>query len=58
LKNVTVKGIITKEVTGWLEVQVDGKLIHSKKNGDGYVNTKEKLDKILVAVKTAADAKK
>lgn len=28
------------------EVSVDGKLIHSKKNGDGYVDNDAKFDKI------------
>jgi len=54
LSNVKVVGVQTQEVTGWLEVQVGDKLVHSKKNGDGYVNTKEKLDKILQAVTAAA----
>ena len=33
----------------WLLLQVqivDGPLLHSKKNGDGYVDTTEKMDKM------------
>jgi len=56
-----VTGASTKEVTGWLEVEVkngkDSKLLHSKKNGDGYVNTKEKMDKIIAGVQEAVKAK-
>lgn len=33
----------TPETTGWLEVSVQGVLVHSKKAGDGYVdNAKHK----------------
>jgi len=57
LNNVVVVGEATEEITGFLEVTVDGTLVHSKKNGHGYVNTKEKMDKILAAVSAAAKAK-
>lgn len=40
-------------VTGWLEVEVAGKLIHSKKNGDGYIDSDDKLKKIVDAVSAA-----
>jgi len=44
----------TPTQTGYFEVTVNGKLIHSKKNGDGYVSaSKAKLDKIIAAVDTA-----
>ena len=29
------------------EVSVDGKVVHSKRNGDGYVDTDVKFDKIV-----------
>jgi len=38
----------TPSKTGWLEIQVvGGPLLHSKKNGDGYVDSKDKEKKIL-----------
>jgi hypothetical protein len=37
-------------------VTVDGTLVHSKKAGDGYVDTDAKLDKILAAVGAAVAA--
>jgi len=36
-----------------LEVSVNGTLVHSKKNGDGYVNTTAKMQKIVDAVRDA-----
>lgn len=44
----------TKGTTGYLEVSVDGTLVHSKKDGDGYVDTQEKKNKIVEAIKAAA----
>uniref|UniRef100_A0A8B9P7D6 Selenoprotein W n=1 Tax=Apteryx owenii TaxID=8824 RepID=A0A8B9P7D6_APTOW len=41
------------EVTGWFEVTVGGRLVHSKKNGDGFVDTDAKLQKIVAAIKAA-----
>ncbi|KRZ71876.1 Selenoprotein W [Trichinella papuae] len=43
----------TPQVTGFMEVTVNGKLVHSKKNGDGYVNTPEKLEKIFAAIQAS-----
>ena len=44
----------TPDTTGWLEVQVvGGELLHSKKNGDGYVDTDAKLQKIFAGVSKA-----
>ena len=37
-------------ITGEFEVEVGGELIHSKKNGDGFVDTAAKLDKIVAAI--------
>jgi len=50
-----VEGTATVDTTGWLEVVVNGHLIHSKKNGMGYVDTKPKIQKILSAVAHAID---
>lgn len=51
-----MEGIGTPNITGWLEVEVNGKLIHSKKNGDGYVDSSRKMQKILDAVTSAVQA--
>lgn len=39
--------------TGFFEVQVNGMLVHSKDHGDGYVDTDEKLMKIIDEIKLA-----
>ncbi|PIK39121.1 hypothetical protein BSL78_24036 [Apostichopus japonicus] len=43
----------TRSVTGYFEVSVNGKLVHSKKGGDGYVDSPSKLEKIVKAVEAA-----
>ncbi|KAH3850244.1 hypothetical protein DPMN_092651 [Dreissena polymorpha] len=43
----------TPGTTGWFEVTVEGKLVHSKKGGDGYVDSDSKTNKIVEAVKAA-----
>ncbi|KAG7314581.1 hypothetical protein KOW79_021884 [Hemibagrus wyckioides] len=43
----------TPTTTGWFEVQVNGVLIHSKKNGDGFVDNSQKMAKIVSAIKNA-----
>lgn len=40
----------TPGATGFFEVEVEGTLVHSKKNGDGYVDNEAKLKKIVEAV--------
>ncbi|CAH8492170.1 unnamed protein product [Heterobilharzia americana] len=41
----------TPQSTGWFEVQVvGGPLLHSKKNGDGYVDS-QKMEAICDAVR-------
>lgn len=56
-QQVEVTGEGTPTRTGYLEVQVlNGKLLHSKKNGDGYVDTKEKMDRIIAGVREALAA--
>lgn len=47
------EGEKTKGRTGWLEITVNGQLIHSKKDGDGYVDSPEKMEKITAAIKKA-----
>ncbi|KAK9815380.1 hypothetical protein WJX72_002555 [[Myrmecia] bisecta] len=43
----------TPNATGYFEVYVNGKLVHSKKAGDGYVDTPQKLEKIWAAIDDA-----
>uniref|UniRef100_A0A8U8C7T8 Uncharacterized protein n=1 Tax=Geospiza parvula TaxID=87175 RepID=A0A8U8C7T8_GEOPR len=47
-----VSGQGTPEVTGWFEVTVGGHLVHSKKNGDGFVDSDPKLLKIVAAIES------
>nr|XP_020728600.1 selenoprotein W-like [Odocoileus virginianus texanus] len=42
----------TPQVTGFFEVFVAGKLVHSKKGGDGYVDTESKFLKLVAAIKS------
>ena len=51
--DVEVTGESTPGITGWLEVEVNGTLVHSKKNGDGYVDSEAKLKKIKDAIEAA-----
>ncbi|KAL8619652.1 hypothetical protein ACOMHN_019707 [Nucella lapillus] len=57
-KDVEVTGEGTPTTTGFLEVSVNGQLVHSKKNGDGYVDNKAKENKILDAIGQALGQKK
>ncbi|KAG8448828.1 hypothetical protein GDO86_015774 [Hymenochirus boettgeri] len=43
----------TPNVTGLFEVTVDEKLVHSKKKGDGYVDSDSKMQKIIQAIEAA-----
>lgn len=47
---VKITGEGTPEVTGFFEVTVNDTLVHSKKNGDGYVDSDAKKNKIFKAV--------
>jgi hypothetical protein len=47
----------TMVVAGFFEVEVNGELVHSKKNGQGHVDTPEKLDAILAKISAALAAK-
>lgn len=51
--DVDVTGESTPGITGWLEVSVNDKLVHSKKNGDGYIDSEAKYKKIAAAVSAA-----
>lgn len=52
---VNCVGEATPNVSGLLEIRIEntGALVHSKKGGDGYVDTPEKMLKIKDAVKAA-----
>eukprot|EP00499_Haloplacidia_sp_CaronLabIsolate_P014293 CAMPEP_0196780294 /NCGR_PEP_ID=MMETSP1104-20130614/7459_1 /TAXON_ID=33652 /ORGANISM="Cafeteria sp., Strain Caron Lab Isolate" /LENGTH=67 /DNA_ID=CAMNT_0042150491 /DNA_START=106 /DNA_END=309 /DNA_ORIENTATION=+ len=57
--SVAVSGESTPGISGFLEVQVvGGALLHSKKNGDGYVNTPAKQRRIIEGVRTAIEKAK
>ena len=43
----------TPGITGAFEVIVDGKVVHSKQNGDGFVDDEKKVNKIADAVRSA-----
>uniref|UniRef100_F6VFD9 Selenoprotein W n=1 Tax=Monodelphis domestica TaxID=13616 RepID=F6VFD9_MONDO len=43
----------TPEVTGFFEVTVAGKLVHSKKAGHGFVDTADKYLQIVAEIKAA-----
>jgi len=55
---VEVTGEGTPETTGFFEVVIvsSGKVIHSKKNGQGHVDTNEKKAAIFKAVEDALAA--
>ncbi|CAB4022610.1 seleno W [Paramuricea clavata] len=55
--DVECSGEGTPTITGWFEVNVDGKLVHSKKNGDGYVDSEAKLKKIIDSIAAALGSK-
>lgn len=52
-QDVEVVGESPPGLTGYLEVSVNGKLVHSRKNGDGYVDSDAKLQKIMSAIESA-----
>lgn len=54
--NVTCSGTPSLTTTGELEVKVGGELVHSKLSGDGYVDSPEKIERILNAVAKATGA--
>lgn len=48
-----IEGEYTPEITGYMEVSVNGQLVHSKKNGDGHVDSDAKMKKICDAISAA-----
>jgi len=56
-ERVSVTGEATARSTGWLELQVvGGALIWSKKNGDGYIDTSDKMARVYAGVDSAMAA--
>lgn len=56
---IEVSGEGTPGVTGFFEIQIGGspdKLAHSKKNGDGFVDTDAKKKAVEDAIKAALEA--
>jgi selT/selW/selH-like putative selenoprotein len=51
---VTSEG--TPNATGWLEVLVDGALVFSKKNGDGYLDSDAKKQRVFQAIERALNS--
>eukprot|EP00937_MAST-01D_sp_MAST-1D-sp2_P008149 g8149.t1 len=47
---VAVEGAATPDVSGKFEVEVDGAVVHSKKGGDGFIDTEEKLAATLAKI--------
>ena len=47
---VTIEGKADEVKSGAFEVFVEGKLVHSKLNGDGYLDTDEKLDNLISVI--------
>ncbi|MGH0179129.1 UNVERIFIED_CONTAM: hypothetical protein FKN15_000752 [Acipenser sinensis] len=43
----------TRQSTGWFEVTINGRLVHSKKGGDGFVDSDEKVQKIMKSIEEA-----
>lgn len=52
--DIEVDGKPTPVSTGYLEVEiVGGKVLHSRKNGDGFVDTPAKKKKIMDGIRAA-----
>uniref|UniRef100_A0A671P200 Selenoprotein W-like n=1 Tax=Sinocyclocheilus anshuiensis TaxID=1608454 RepID=A0A671P200_9TELE len=48
-----ITGEGTPSTTGWFEVEVNNKLVHSKKNGDGFVDSDSKFKAVVTAIEQA-----
>lgn len=51
--DLEITGEGTPSSTGWFEVEVNGTLVHSKKNGDGFCDNDAKTQKIVSAIEKA-----
>ncbi|KAG7483863.1 hypothetical protein MATL_G00042890 [Megalops atlanticus] len=48
-----ITGESTPTTTGWFEVEVNGKLVHSKKRGEGFVDSEQKMAVVVGAIEKA-----
>lgn len=48
-----ITGEGTPSTTGWFEVEVNKKLVHSKKNGGGFVDSDSKFKAVVTAIEQA-----
>uniref|UniRef100_A0A8C9TLI4 Selenoprotein W-like n=1 Tax=Scleropages formosus TaxID=113540 RepID=A0A8C9TLI4_SCLFO len=51
--DLEITGESTPTTTGWFEVEVNGKLVHSKKRGDGHLDSDKKLAVVVRAIEEA-----
>merc|ERR1712183_1097364 len=49
--DLEIEGVRANGTTGEFEITVNGELVHSKKNGDKFVDDDDKFAKIIAAVK-------
>ena len=52
---IACTGAATRDTSGAFEVEIDGTVVHSKLEGQGHVDTAEKLERILEAIERASD---
>eukprot|EP00954_Amorphochlora_amoebiformis_P009166 713675-Amorphochlora_amoeboformis.AAC.1 len=52
-KLVKITASSTEKPTGYFEVSVAGKLVHSKKAGDGFASSTQQIEKIFKAIEDA-----
>ncbi|PWS22754.1 hypothetical protein DKP78_16725, partial [Enterococcus faecium] len=48
--DLDITGESTPTTTGYFEVEVEGETVHSKKNGDGFVDDDKKMAKLVSAI--------
>lgn len=51
--DLEITGESTPSTTGWFEVEVNGKLVHSKKGGLGFVDNDQKMAALVAAIEQA-----
>lgn len=49
-KNVQISAQSTDGITGYFEWTVNGQLVHSKKGGNGFVDTQDKMDRLVAVI--------
>uniref|UniRef100_A0A674BQA7 Selenoprotein W n=1 Tax=Salmo trutta TaxID=8032 RepID=A0A674BQA7_SALTR len=48
--DLEITGESTPSTSGWFEVEVNGKLVHSKKEGSGFVDNEQKMATLVDAI--------